>query len=83
MSHLFLGIGVTQAIFQLSGNMPDSYESWNSLDKIGASSGAHLLIRIDGMSSGPAAESDFNFLMFFFIIWGLKIILLMRLVWGV
>ena len=33
---------------------------------MGASSGAHFLMRIGGMSSGPAAESDFNFLMTFF-----------------
>ena len=35
------------------------------------------------MSSGPAAESDFNFLMAFFNICGLKTILLMALVLGV
>ena len=49
---------------------------------MGASSGAHFLMRIYGMSSGPTAESDFNFLIAFFIIWGLKMILLVRLVWG-
>ena len=50
---------------------------------MGASSGPNFLMRIGGMSSGPAAESDFNFVMAFFIVWGLKIILIMTLVWGV
>ena len=33
---------------------------------MGASSGVHFLMRIGGMLSGPAAESDFNLLVTFF-----------------
>ena len=41
-----------RACFQDVGNMPRVYESWNSLLRIGASSGAQVLSTIAGIPSG-------------------------------
>ena len=48
----FLGIGKTWACFHEVGNVPRLLESWNSLLRIGASSGAQVLRTIAVIPSG-------------------------------
>ena len=60
-SNFFIGWILTS--FQASENIPELQESLYNLDGRGPSSGAHFLMRMAGISSGPVEELVFRFRM--------------------
>ena len=64
----FFLIGWILYIFQLSRNMPEVYESLESFERIGPSSGVQFSSIVVGMLSTPVTESTFKFLITFNII---------------